>query len=224
MSKKRILIISVALVLVATIVFGLTMMQSKAKYEVVFHSDTGEVLAIETVKRNTTAIPPKSPEMTYGNIFQKWDTDLTNVKRNLDVYPETVTFTDKANVFALSGGYGIKDDTVFIPFVLRGDVCLSGFDVAIKYDKDILQLESVYDVDGAVIYNNETEGTVYLNYTSLENTVADVDICSFKFRIKKETEKTDIKIKIESICANKDDEVLYTPKSNLINSSVYILS
>lgn len=223
MSKKRILVISIILVLVISIVFTTLIIQSKEKYKVVFHSDTGEILAIETVKRNGIATPPESPKMQYGNIFQEWDTNFTKVKSDLDVHPKTANFTDKPNVFALSGGYGLKDDTVFVPFVLCGEVCLSGFDVAVNYDKDVLELVSVYDVDGAVIYNKDTEGVVNLNYTSTENTEGDVDICSFKFKIKDNIEKTDISITMNSICANKNDETFYTPKNTIINSSVYVL-
>lgn len=223
MSKKIIIVIAVALALAVAITASVIIFQSNAEYEVVFHSDTGEVLAVETVKRNKTATPPEAPYMSYGNVFKKWDTDFTKVKEDLSISPETESFIDKANTFALSGAYGEKDDTVFVPFVLAGDVCLSGFDLSVNYDKAVLELESVFNEDGAIIYNAETEGVVRINYTSLENTVGDVDICSFKFKIKEEVEKTDLSITMNSICANKGDEELYTPESNLINSSVYIL-
>lgn len=221
--KKRLIFASVALIAAIVIVLVIIGLQTKAEYEAVFHSDSGEILAIEKVKQNETPSPPDDPHLTYGYIFKKWDTDFIEVKEDLDIYPETVSFTGKANVFALSGGYGSQEDAVYIPFVLRGEICLSGFSVSVNYDKDVLKLESVYDADGAVIFNKETEGIVHINYTSLENTVADVDICSFKFRIKEDVEKTDLHITMESICANKNDETFYTPENNLIDASVYVL-
>lgn len=212
-----------ALVAVVAIALSAIISTCKAEYEVSFHSDTGDVIAIETVERNDSVSPPNNPAVTYGYVFKKWDTDISKVKRDLDIHPETESFIGKKNVFALSGAYGAQNDTVYMPFVLCGDVCLSGFDAKISYDNNLLELESVFNEDGAIVYNKDTEGVLYINYTSFENTEADVDICSLKFRVKEEFEKTDIKTEIESICANGKDETFYTPEYNRIDASVYFL-
>ncbi len=223
MSKRKIQIIIMALIAMVAIVLSTVISTSKAEYEVSFHSETGEVVAIETVERNESVNPPNSPVVKYGNIFKKWDTDISKVKENMNVRPETESFIGKKNVFALSGAYGAQNDFVYVPFVLCGDVCLSGFDAKITYDKNFLELESVFNEDGAVVYNKDKEGVLYINYTSLKNTEADVDICSLKFKVKKEFDKTDIKTDIESICANGKDDSFYTPEYKQIDAPVYFL-
>ncbi|MBQ2972774.1 MAG: hypothetical protein IJE19_00315 [Clostridia bacterium] len=224
-NKKSAIIIAIVVLIVCSIIAFLSIRSflGKSEYEVSFYSDTGTLLAVEKINRNGTPTPPNNPQIQYGKIFQKWDTDFTNVKKDLDVYPESINFAGKANVFALPGTYGKHGDTVILPLSLCGDVCLSGFDISVSYDSNVLELESVFNEDGAVIYNTESKGVVRINYTSVENTLADVDICSLKFQIIGEVEKTDVAISIESVCANNDDETFFVPETNLINASVYVL-
>lgn len=223
-NKKSAIIIAIVLIVCSIIVFlSIRSFLGKSEYEVSFYSDTGTLLAVEKINRNGTPTPPNNPQIQYGKIFQKWDTDFTNVKKDLDVYPECINFAGKANVFALPGSYGKHGGTVILPLSLCGDVCLSGFDISVNYDSEVLELESVFNEDGSIIYNTETEGVIRINYTSIENTVANVDICSLKFQIKGEVEKTDVSIVIESVCANNDDETFYAPETNLIDAAVYVL-
>ncbi len=223
MSKRKIVIASIAVVTVIAVIVSAVMLLSTIEYEVSFYSDTGEIIAIETVKWNKSVKPPNNPIVSYGNVFKKWNADISKVNKDLDVHPETESFVGKKNVFALSGAYGAQNDVVYVPFVLCGNVCLSGFDANINYDEKLLELESVFNEDGAIIYNKDTEGVLNINYTSFENTEADVDICSLKFRVKESFESTDVSIEIESICADGNDETFYKPEYNKIDASVYCL-
>ncbi len=225
-SKNKIIIIILILIVIAVIaVISVGMIYSKTnmkEHRVSFYSDDGTLLATEQVVHNMPATPPNNPTLTYGKIFKDWDTDITSVKKDLEIYPNYTDFTDKANVFALSGAYGKQGNTVVVPLVLCGDVYLSGFDISVNYDSNILELDSVFNEDGAVLYNTEAEGVIRINYVSINNTTADVDVCSLKFLIKGEAEQTDLKISAHSICANNDDETFYKPQSNLIDSTIYI--
>lgn len=221
--RSAIIIAIVSVALIAILVLLIRLLFLKSEYEVSFYSDTGNLLAVEKVNRNGTPTPPINPQVKYGEIFQKWNVDFTTVKKNLKVYPESINITGKANVFALPGAYGKHGETVILPLTLCGEVCLSGFDISINYDSGVLEFVSVFNEDGAVICNTEKEGVVRINYTSIENTVADVDICSLKFQIKGEVDKTDLNISVNSVCANNDDETFYTPKINLIDAVVYVL-
>lgn len=227
--KKRILIIAIAAVVCVGIAVGILLFKSTSQddkydeknYVVKFFSDNEALLKIDNVKSGKSAAPPVEPEVTYGSVFQKWDTDFSSVSKDLEVYPVCESFKDKENVFALAGAYGKKEDTVTTSLSLCGVVELSGFDITVEYDKECLLLESVFDNDPNIILNDSEPGKIKINYVSTENTTADVDICSFKFKITDSQKENPLNIKVNKVYANKGNE-LYSPKYNVINSYIYI--
>ena len=228
--KKLIIIIcSVIIVCIAVAVSLIILLGRKTKqeirsvqaYSVTFYSDDGSVLLIESVEEHKSATPPVQPEMSYGNIFVKWDKAFSDITSDLNVYPVTKKVTDETNVFALSGAYGQKGSDVIVPFQLCGSVCVSGFDLRIQYDPEVVELLSVFNVDGGIVYNDSEKGVVKLNFVSVENTTADVDICTFKFRIK--ADNGDIPIKANVINAYAyEGETLYKTDYLTIDSVIYV--
>lgn len=80
---------------------------------------------------------------------------------------------------------------------------------------------SVFNKDGSVICNDSDPGKIKVNFVSAENTLGDVDICSFKFKAGENKKETPLTITVNKVYANKDD-VLYEPKYNVINSTIYV--
>ena len=224
MSKKRIVIcVAAVAVLVAAIASTIIVLQHKT-YTVNFYSDTNRVIKIETVKRGTSAEPPKEPTMTSGRIFTKWDSDFSKVKKNMEVLPEYEEYTGKENVIAMAGAYGKQGEEVFVPLKLCGDVCLSGMDITIEYDADALEFISVFNEDGALVYNGDEAGKVRINYISAENTEDEVDLCGLKFKIKAANGSVQIKTTVEKIVAWDGEEKLTEPTYTLIGSTVYVIA
>lgn len=196
-------------------------------YTVTFYSDDGTVLKIASVSENTAAVPPNEPVMSCGAVFKCWDKDFTCVNQDLDIYPVCENLNGKANVFAIEGAYGKIDSTVVLPVRLCGDVCVSGFDIIIRYDSERLELQSVSE-DGAVVYNSGTPGEIRINYVSVENTLGDVDICDLKFVVKTESGVVPVVIETKSIYACKDtlesmDDSLYIPDYCVIDGAVFVI-
>ena len=222
--KKIILFVCIVICIVALIGVAINFGLSKKNYEVTFYSDDDTVIKVDEVPRNDSADPPVTPQVPYGKIFSHWSTDFSKVKGNMDIKPVCENFIGKSNVFAMSGAYGKKDSSVTVPLQLCGNVCLSGFDITVKYDSDVLELDSVFNEDGGIVYNSERPGQIKINYVSTKNTLGDVDICCFKFKIKSDEKKdTPIEISAGKVCAVKDDESIYDAEYSIINSSVYII-
>lgn len=195
---------------------------SAPTYTVTFYADDGSILFIDSVIEGDAAAPPIEPIMSYGNIFTKWDSDFSAVTEDTEIHPECRSVVGKPNVFALAGAYGRTEETVFVPFRLCGDVCLCGFDLTVTYDAEKLSLESVFDEDGGVVYNNETPGRVYINFAGIKDIEADVDICCFKFKVLAEEGEIPVSVAMTSIYAGNEDDSMYIPEYELIPATVYV--
>lgn len=198
------------------------MTESGATYTVTFYADNGSILKIDAVPENGSATPPVEPEMSYGNIFTKWTSNFSAVKENMEIHPECQSVLGKDNVFALAGAYGKAGECIIVPLQLCGNVQLSGFDLTVEYDPEFLALEAVFNEDGGVVYNDEQPGQIRMNYVSVEDTVADVDICTFKFLVLADTGETPISVSVNSICAGSEDDSMFVPKYTTIQAAVYI--
>lgn len=190
-------------------------------FAVTFYSNDGTILKIDTVEEHKSAIPPVQPEMSYGNIFVKWDKEFSEITSDIDVYPVTKSVKGKKNVFALSGAYVTKDSEAIVPLQLCGDVLISGFEMNVKYDSEKMELLSVFDVDGGIVYNDSELGIIKLNYVSIENTMADVDICTFKFKVKADNGEIPIALNIVNAYANDGDDMNKADYIT-IDSSVFV--
>ena len=221
--KKAVLISSVSLVCVL-IVLCLIIFSNSTVHTVTFFSDDNSILKVDKVKENDAAEPPVVPELTYGNVFTKWNKDFSRVTSDLDIYPEYESVQGKPNTFVMQGVYGKTSESVTVPLMLCGDVKLSGFDAVIEYDPEQLTLESVYNIDGDVICNDKTPGKLKINFVSANNATADVDICSIKMIPQDGFDQADIKITVNSIYAVDKNGKLYVPEYNTVDASVFIYS
>lgn len=222
--KGIILTVAICFVLVVTTVVLINVLNNKDTYDVTFYSDTGVVLKVDVVQKHLSATPPNSPKITYGKVFKSWDTDFSDVTNDLDVYPVCEDVKGKTNVIAAQSVYSAKENTLTVPIQLCGNVCVSGLDITIYYDKNSLQLKSVTE-DGSVIYNDSTPGVVNLNYVSTENTTADVDLCNLQFLTGTSEGELPITIEVKSIYAFEDEskmDEMYIPDFTVINGAVYV--
>ena len=220
-NNKRWVIAGLAVIICLIVIF-LLIPHPKSEYEVRFYSDDNSLFLIETVKANTAANPPNQPEISYGNIFVKWDTDFSNVNSDLNIHPVCKSFKGKSNTFAIDSAYCQKDETAILPLSLCGDVKLSGFDITVEYDKESLKLEKVISDDDSVLYNDEKPGKIKINYVSVKNTEADVDVCQFKFKVLTKKAENPVSIKVNKVYAWDKKEKLYVPKHNIIDSTIYV--
>ena len=224
-SKKIIVATSVlAVILLFASAFLFWVEKEPQECEVIFYSDNERVISVSRILSGQTAIPPVDPQLRNGLVFQKWDKDVTNIKQDTEFHPQYVSVSESENAFVIPGTYGEYGTTVSVPLKLCGKVCLSGVDLTVEYDSDVLQLKDVTNADEAVIYNGETPGMIRLNYVSTENTTADVDLCNFSFNILKDISETPIHIKVNSICANGEQDEFYVPTYTLVDASVYAFS
>jgi len=194
-----------------------------AKHKVVFYSADNSVMLIDEVGRKNAATPPVEPQMPEGLIFTSWDKDISSVRKDMDVHPICKDIKDIDNAFALAGAYGKPRENVIVPFVLSGNVCICGFDLTVRYDSEVLQLESVFDEDGAILYNADVPGEIRINYVSLGNTTGGVDLCKFKFTVIGEADETEIKTEMVSIYSENEDLSLSKADFELVDSTVYII-
>ncbi len=231
MIRKRttliVLSILLAIVIIAVGVVVVKNNDNKKECEVTFLSNDGTVLKVDVVTKGQSANPPVKPQMSYGTVFKSWDVDISRITSNVKVNSVCEDISKKENVFAIEGAYGKSDGTVIVPIRLCGDVCTSAFDLTINYDSDVLELTSVKE-DGGVIYNDETPGKINLNYVSVDNTTADVDICYLEFSIKSEIEQSVISLKMNKIYeydkkAQDDDVKMIVPKYTIVNGTVFVL-
>ena len=199
--------------------------ENASKYAVTFYSNDGTVLKIDSVTENSSATPPVAPVMTYGTVFKSWDTDFSKVTKDFEVHPVCQEIKGKPNVLAVQSRYSVKDGTVVVPIQLCGNVCVSGIDMTIRYDKELLKLEEVTE-DKGVVFNDATPGIIKLNYVSAQNTVADVDLCNLRFYVSAAEGEIPITIEINEIYAFENEDKtdkLYVPESTVIDGKVFVV-
>ncbi len=189
---------------------------------VIYYSDDDTVVKIEQVGEDEQMALPSSPELSYGNVFEKWDAPEETGEDMQEVRPIYKSTLGIANVFAMPGTYGTSGDEITVPLRLCGEVELCGFDLTVEYDPDKLQLERVYDEDEAVILNAETPGCLRINYVSVSNTIADVDICCLKFRVLADQGEVPITQNMVSIYSWNGNGDLAVPDYHLMDGCVYI--
>lgn len=203
-----------------------TVPDETATYTVTFYSNDGTMLKIDSVKENSFATPPVAPTMTYGVVFKSWDTVFSKVTKDLEIHPVCEEIKGKPNVLAVQSRYSQKGGMVVVPIQLCGDVCVSGLDITVRYDKELLNLKAVTE-DKGVIFNDATPGIIKLNYVSTQNTVADVDLCYLQFYVNATEGEVPITIEINGIYAFGDEgktDVLFVPESTVIDGKVYVVS
>lgn len=225
--KAKIFIAVITLLIIVGIVISIFFIMNNKTYQVSFYSDNDTLIKVDEVRRNGSAIPPNSPQITYGKIFKAWDKDFTKVNENMDIYPICEDITKKDNVFAISSAYG-KTDNISVPVSLGGNVCLCGFDITVTYNPQMLNYEGFSDEDEAVVLNSKEPGTIKINYISTKNTTGDIDICNLKFTAKDKNISCPIKLEVNSIYAFEESENLkndkmYSPKYNTIDGEVFVL-
>lgn len=191
-------------------------------HRVTFFSDDGTTLKIDYVSDGASAVPPVEPQMSFGKVFTSWDQDFSVVTSDMDIHPVCEEVTGKENVFALSGAYISKDQPAIVSLTLSGDVCLAGFDLELSYDANTLKLESLFDEDGALVYNVDTPGVVRMNYVSVGNTLGEVDLCKLKFSLIDGTAQTPITMEVKSVYSVNEDDSMDIPKYNTVDSAIFI--
>ena len=189
---------------------------------VIYYADDNTVVKLDRVGEDEQAVSPSSPELSYGNVFEKWDEPEETGEDTQEVRPIYQSVLGVANVFSMPGTYGTSGDVITVPLRLCGEVELCGFDLILEYDQDKLQLERVYDADDAVILNAEIPGCVHINYVSVSNTTADVDICSLQFRVLADEGEVPITQSMVSIYSWNESGDLAVPDYHLMDGCVYI--
>ena len=191
---------------------------------VTYLSDDGSIVKSESAPTGVQPVPPSSPELSNDHIFLNWAPVSNTADENLEMRPIYQSVSGISNVFAMPGAYGTSEDVVCLPLRLCGDVLVCGFDLTVEYNPKALSLLSVFDEDDAVLCNDGTPGLVRINYVSIDNTTADVDICTFKFRILADSGETPVTLAVKSVFAWDEAEELYIPDYQTMDGCIFVCS
>ena len=196
------------------------------KYTVVFKGSQGAVLAQQQVTAGGSAIPPKLQQDNDAIVFRGWSKHLYNIQKDTEVTPVYEDLRQAANAFYMDAAYALPGDEMEMTLWLGGSVRLSGIELTLSYDKDVLQ-NFRCDVEGSpfqIVATGEDSVTLRLNATdSLTETTAAATV---RFTVSKDRED----IARTSILVDMADPVLTVSGtqvgtgSSAVHGDIYILS
>lgn len=197
LNNKKVIAILLSILAVVAVVVGIVFGHSHSNMTYVLPN--GAEFKPDKAKNGTDYLVPDNPQMPEKWIFTGWKfTDSKDVEE--DTSSEETSSPKKGDVvyahaqgrqvpvfdttLALAGGYGTKGNQVTLPLKLCGEVNIGAFEVAIKYDPELLEFVEFQNEDPGIVINAiQEEGLILLNYLDSENTVGDVDLVDIVFKI-----------------------------------------
>lgn len=196
------------------------------KYTVVFKGSQGAVLAQQQVTAGGSAIPPKLQQDNDAIVFRGWSKHLYNIQKDTEVTPVYEDLRQAANAFYMDAAYALPGDEMEMTLWLGGSVRLSGIELTLSYDKDVLQ-NFRCDVEGSPFQIVATgEDSVTLRLDATDNLTETTAAATVRFTVSKDRED----IARTSILVDMADPVLTVSGtqvgtgSNAVHGDIYILS
>lgn len=155
-------------------------------YRTVRFFDDETLLSEQRVLTGQSAQPPESPTRD-GYLFTGWGADYTSVFEDMDL---TAGFTpiDGENLFLLTpaSASAVAGETVTFRLKLAGTVELCGFDLRLRYSRDVLEYVGMdADFSFDVTANHVEAGNyIRLNYSGRVNKTSGGDILEVSFRVR----------------------------------------
>lgn len=196
------------------------------KYTVVFKGSQGAVLAQQQVTAGGSAIPPKLQQDNDAIVFRGWSKHLYNIQKDTEVTPVYEDLRQAANAFYMDAAYALPGDEMEMTLWLGGSVRLSGIELTLSYDKDVLQ-NFRCDVEGSPFQIVATgEDSVTLRLDATDNLTETTAAATVRFTVSKDRED----IARTSILVDMADPVLTVSGtqvgtgSSAVHGDIYILS
>ena len=130
------------------------------------------------------ALTPPTPPKKIGYVFVGWSGDYNNITQDTDIVANYVEVSKIKNVISADTVYISGTSEFNVVIGIYGNVEFCGLDMEIAYDTNLLDLVSSEDVDDSVILNDSTDGIIYMNYVTTNNTKGEVEFVTLKFKLK----------------------------------------
>ncbi len=153
-------------------------------YSVQFRDYNGTLLSEQLVRSGSKAVRP-SPPTRNGFIFAGWSPALDSISDDT-VYTAQYLTGQEQNIFRVETKTGSVGNTVTVSVKLEGTVLLSGFDMKLYYDENLLEYVG-HDAELSLdVTANKVSGSnrIAFNYSSYKNVASPKEILQVTFRIK----------------------------------------
>ena len=121
-----------------------------------------------------------APEPLDSYVFQRWTTD----GENGTVVGQYQDVSDLDNVIAFDSVYAAKGETIAAALKICGNVELCAFDLKISFDKNRLKYLGFENADDdLMVYCNEDNGTIMINFVRIVNLEEGFKFCDLLFEI-----------------------------------------
>lgn len=196
------------------------------KYTVEFTGSQGAVLSQQQVTAGSCAIPPKLQQDNDAIVFRGWSKHLYNIQKDMTVTPVYKDLRQATNAFYMDSAYALPGEEMEMTLWLGGNVRLSGIELTLSYDKDVLQ-NFRCEAEGSPFRIVATgEDSVTLRLDAGDNLTEATAVATVRFTVSKD--RADVAR--TSILINMADPVLTVSGaqvgtgSNAIHGDIYILS
>ena len=196
------------------------------KFTVVFQGSQGTELARQQVTAGSSAIPPELTQNGDGIVFRGWSKHLYNIQKDTQVTPVYEDLRLSANAFYMDAAYALPGEDVTMTLWLSGNVRLSGIELTLSYDKDVLR-NFRCDVEGSPFrIVSTTEDSVTLRLESPDNLTEAMAAATIHFTVSKDradVARTTIQIHMADPVLTVSGAQIGTG-SNAVHGDIYILS
>lgn len=160
-------------------------------HHVTFVDYDGTLLSAQEVAHRQAATAPENPSRT-GYSFTGWDKNYQDIQEDLVI---TACYVEESveNIFSVSSASGSVGDEITVRVSLSGNVLLSGFDIQLLYDDNILEYVSTdSELSMDILDQHITEDHyIIFNYLSAGgNRTTGGAISDITFRIKNKNKTT----------------------------------
>lgn len=202
------------------------------KIVVEYKNSNGDIFYNEIDKISDISL--KKPSfLSEREVFTGWKEDIliseiadsTFNADELVLTAESMDISSVENVIYNNSVYVSSEGTreFVIPVVIGGITDFAVMDLEINYDSEMLELLEVTSDDSDVIYNHiKEEDKILINFVSVENVNADVNLCNLKFKVLPNNKNvTALSYNVTDIAAWSEDKSDYRDVNySIVNSKI----
>ncbi len=226
--RRKLCFILIVVFLIVTIVVATSLLKSNDTsystegYQVNFFVE-GSLFDVKFVKQGESVYPDEIGFIP-GKIFTGWDADLTEIKKDVATNAVFIDTTEKVNCFALDSVYCVAGEKVLMNLMLCGNIDLSTADFSISYNKDILHLEEIQNLDPSFVVNSdEGNGIIYCSMLFDGNTPeGEIDCMQLVFSVSESGTDTELDFNFEDSSRVINNEIV-DAETNSIPGKVHVL-
>lgn len=181
-----------------------------------FETRPQEPLEIDITEPVYVSLPQEETD-DLDLVFTQWDKEGDSRAKFQDV-------SQVKNTVAIPSKYGKAGETLTAEVRLCGQVELSGFDLTVTYDKELLKFVAFENADEDLVFHcDEETGTIRMNYLRMTNLEEDLKVCDLQFEILSTLScETVLDVEmVEAISFDENGEILFCNYS-LVDAKVYL--